>query len=376
MVLAVVTVLAVLALAVLVYGWFEAGWLRTRVLEVRIDGLPPALDGLRIGHLSDFHLGAPFSRGNGASARAVAWVAARRPDLVCVTGDLVSHPRGEPRLRSPARSSRAAVRDPRESRRRRHARSVLTRSRAPRPRASPAPARRRRDRAAPRSARLGRRRRPRDVPRRGRRARTRSSILPRRCALLLCHFPGVVHRLPPGSFDLVLAGHLHAGQICLPLPGRLLTLAHPRAHIRRRPLPARRPARCTSRPGRERASSLPVLRPAGGDGARPQNASRLSAGGARGHLARRPRRLRGRCRTRGRRRRCARRRATAASRRARDGGRRQRSTIEVHVAVGWGARAPEIGADVQRRVAEYVRRTAKVSASVDVVIAGVAAPGS
>ena len=228
MVLAVVTVLAVLALAVLVYGWFEAGWLRTRVLEVRIDGLPSALDGLRIGHLSDFHLGAPLSRGNGASARAVDWVAARRPDLVCVTGDLVSHPRGEPHLRALLGRLEQPVRDPGESRRGRHARSVLTRSRAPRPRAGPAPARRRRDRAAPRSARLGRRRRPRDVPRpAGAPAHAVDPAATLR--VLLCHFPGVVHRLPPGSFDLVLAGHLHAGQICLPLPGRLLTLAHPRA---------------------------------------------------------------------------------------------------------------------------------------------------
>ena len=63
-------------------------------------GLRRRLDGLRVGHLSDFHLGAPLSRGNRASVRAVEWVAARRPDLVCVTGDLVSHPRGERRLRS------------------------------------------------------------------------------------------------------------------------------------------------------------------------------------------------------------------------------------------------------------------------------------
>ncbi len=34
--------------------------------------------------------------------------------------------------------------------------------------------------------------------------------------------------------------------------------------------------------------------------------------------------------------------------------------LEVHVAVGWGTRAPDVGAAVQRRVAEYVRRTAKV----------------
>src|SRR5215470_20028734 len=96
----VLVILACVALAVVVYGWFEAGWLRRRVVDVPIEGLPVALDGLRVGHLSDFHLGARFSRGNGASRRAVEWVAARQPDLVCVTGDLVSHPRGEPRLRA------------------------------------------------------------------------------------------------------------------------------------------------------------------------------------------------------------------------------------------------------------------------------------
>ena len=38
-------------------------------------------------------------------------------------------------------------------------------------------------------------------------------------------------RKPPLSFDLVLAGHLHADQICLPVPGRRITLAHPRARL-------------------------------------------------------------------------------------------------------------------------------------------------
>ena len=38
------------------------------------------------------------SRGRVATERAVAWVAERRPDLVCITGDLVSHPRGVPLL--------------------------------------------------------------------------------------------------------------------------------------------------------------------------------------------------------------------------------------------------------------------------------------
>jgi len=46
--------------------------------------------------------------------------------------------------------------------------------------------------------------------------------------ILLCHFPTVVDRLPAGAFDLVVSGHLHAGQITLPLPGRRVPLAHPR----------------------------------------------------------------------------------------------------------------------------------------------------
>ena len=44
--------------------------------------------------------------------------------------------------------------------------------------------------------------------------------------ILLCHFPGVVRRVPESSFHLILAGHFHAGQIVVPLPGRRLRLAH------------------------------------------------------------------------------------------------------------------------------------------------------
>jgi predicted MPP superfamily phosphohydrolase len=47
--------------------------------------------------------------------------------------------------------------------------------------------------------------------------------------ILLCHFPTVLDRLPEGTFHLVLAGHMHDGQISLPLPSGKLRFAHPRA---------------------------------------------------------------------------------------------------------------------------------------------------
>src|SRR5438105_15459131 len=78
--------------AALGWGLFEAGWPRLRRVELEVPGLPHELDGLRIAHLSDFHLGVP-SPGVAAVSKAVAWVAERRPDLVAITGDLLTHPR-------------------------------------------------------------------------------------------------------------------------------------------------------------------------------------------------------------------------------------------------------------------------------------------
>jgi predicted MPP superfamily phosphohydrolase len=220
--------LVAVAATALVYAWFEAGWLRTRVLDVPIPGLPEALDGLRVAHLSDFHLGAPLSRGRVATERAVRWVAGREPDLVCVTGDLVSHPRGESRLRRLLEQlgrpytvlgnhdvaitrdpfSRAAeLEDLREA--------ILLRDEAVTV-----------DVRDVRAQVVG-------VDPQSYREHTAD---PARLAdaeaafrLLLCHFPGIGRRLEPGTFDVILVGHLHGGQITIPFPGRPLALAHPRA---------------------------------------------------------------------------------------------------------------------------------------------------
>jgi hypothetical protein len=225
----VVALAVVLALA-LAWGWFEAGWLRRRVVEVELEGVPPELDGLRIAHLSDFHLGVP-SRGRRATEAAVEWVAERRPDLVCVTGDVVSRQSGLPLLERLLRRlgpcfvvlgnhDLADSRDPFSQRLDPAAFAALE------------------DVVLLGDDAV-------EVEVRGRRAqlvgvdpesyasrRADPASLSDRAAdlrILLCHFPGIARRLPDGAFHLVLSGHLHAGQIVVPLPGGKLRLAHLRA---------------------------------------------------------------------------------------------------------------------------------------------------
>ncbi len=55
--------------------------------EVRLEGLPPALDGLTIAHLSDFHC-QPDDAIEWSSREAVRLVMAERPDLIAITGDM------------------------------------------------------------------------------------------------------------------------------------------------------------------------------------------------------------------------------------------------------------------------------------------------
>jgi predicted MPP superfamily phosphohydrolase len=209
------------------WGWFEAGWLRCRRLDVGVAGLPMELAGVRIVHLSDFHLGLP-SRGSGAVARAVEWTARRDPDLVVVTGDLVSRPRAEERLRELlGRLGRCyAVLGNHDVE---HSRDPFSKAAGL---TNLSPARLLVDEAE-------------TVELRGRRvqlvgvdprAYRRGLAKPWRLAddsadlrILLCHFPTVLRRLPRDSFDLVLTGHMHDGQITLPLPRDKLRLAHPRA---------------------------------------------------------------------------------------------------------------------------------------------------
>lgn len=199
--------------------------MRLRVRELVLPGLPPELDGVRIAHLSDFHLGTP-SRGRHAVRRAVDWVAERKPDLVAITGDLLSRPRGEDELlallaKLPhpyvvlGNHDHAISRDPFsrpvELGHLEHGTMLLD------------------------SAEV--------VELRGKRIelagvdprswlQKRSSDFADQHAelrILLCHFPRALDAVPPGRWDLILAGHLHAGQIVLPYGFGKLLLAHPGA---------------------------------------------------------------------------------------------------------------------------------------------------
>ena len=216
-----------------VAGWslFESQWVEFREVEAVIPRLPPELDGLTIVHLSDFHLGT-ISFNARTLGRAVRWASEQASDIVAITGDLLSRRRGEAQL-----EKAMAALEPRLG-----VFAVLgnhdvevTRD----PFSQPT------DASVVESA--------------GALLLENTAVLrelhgktvqivggDQSCGpywsqladladpeadlrILLFHFPDVVSYLPPGAFDLVLAGHLHGGQICVPTPRGKVRLEHLKA---------------------------------------------------------------------------------------------------------------------------------------------------
>jgi predicted MPP superfamily phosphohydrolase len=214
--------------AAVAWSLFEAQWVELRERDAPLPALPAELDGLRVLHLSDFHLGTRSLNAR-ALEKALSWAESLELDLAAVTGDLVSRRRGEETLRRAFRRLRtrlgtfvvlgnhdvAETRDP------------FSR---PAELGGTAPEARLLEHGSELLSVAGR-----GVQVAGADPRRRYDSL-RRLAdpradlrILLTHFPDDVARLEPGDFHLVLAGHLHGGQICVPAPRGKIRLEHLRA---------------------------------------------------------------------------------------------------------------------------------------------------
>lgn len=214
---------------VLAYGLAESQWLDVACPELPMAGLPEALDGLVVVHLSDFHAGSP-SLNTRVMRLAVDAALDLDPDLVVITGDLRARLAGDPELRRQL-SRLAAIRggafavlgnhdigsahDPFADRRV----VVDVDGTGVRLLTDEVAVRRLRGRTI---AVAG------IAPRSYTRRRSDGSDLVREADLriLACHYPHVFDRIHPGDHDLVLAGHLHGGQIALPLPGGRFRFSH------------------------------------------------------------------------------------------------------------------------------------------------------
>jgi uncharacterized protein len=212
------------------WGLFESQWVECRTLDVEVAGLPAVLDGLSILHVSDLHAGTP-SLNMRAFRKAVDFGVETQPDLVALTGDIVSHPRASrpvvaelERLRPPlgivavlGNHDVGASNDP-------FSRGAIIEDWGDAPvtllrgetHAIDVRGLRLEVGGLDAAAWLGGRAEP--------SGRLFSDAADLR--LLLAHFPEAAEALAPGSADLVLCGHLHGGQICLPTPWGKVRLAH------------------------------------------------------------------------------------------------------------------------------------------------------
>lgn len=232
------------------YMLFEAQWLKLEERSLKLPGLPPRLDGIRLLHISDLHAGAP-----GPSARAISKMvtSAREadPDIVFFTGDMTDKkkdlsPFVHLLVEVQARFGKFAVLGNHDH----GLRKTVLQDLAGRL-TGKTPTTGNHEAAAEDTA---------QVVARNRRllAEAGINLLENECVqigvsgeevqicgvddyqygfadmprvaeqvdrstglrVLLSHSPDVVEAVPNGDYHLVLAGHTHGGQICLPHPTR------------------------------------------------------------------------------------------------------------------------------------------------------------
>lgn len=68
--------------------WIEPNWLTLTEKDIHMPNLPPALDGLVIAQLTDFHF--KPDKDEQMIAKAVATVNAAKPDIIALTGDFIT----------------------------------------------------------------------------------------------------------------------------------------------------------------------------------------------------------------------------------------------------------------------------------------------
>jgi predicted MPP superfamily phosphohydrolase len=215
-----------------VWGSIEARCLQRRVLDIRLRNLPAALDGATILHVSDIHAG--HGPGLAMLERATVWSEQLRPDLIALTGDLVTRASGIARLQRAASRLAATAGQGSYAVSGNHDHGDAT---DPFADGSTVDELAGFELLAGHAARITLCGHPVSIVGADAGAPSRQRYLDAfsqvdRTAdlrVLLCHFPSVLDRVPPGAFQLVLSGHLHGGQICIPAPGGKVGLAHPRA---------------------------------------------------------------------------------------------------------------------------------------------------
>ncbi len=208
----------------LCYLLFESQWLRTVECALPVPDLPPDLDGFTIVQLSDLHAGSRPSLNLRAIRKAIDETRRLAPDLIAVTGDLVTgesrlqelytelrrlppsrgafavlgnHDHGEMKLRKSPAADLSGLADC-GVRLLRDECVSLTVGEATLQVCGVDDVRHAYGDPAPVLAELDRR--------------------PGTLRLLLSHYAEVVDCLSPGDVALVLSGDTHGGQLCLPAP--------------------------------------------------------------------------------------------------------------------------------------------------------------